>query len=66
MARVAAFLSSVLHAKTVEPVLLLDGACKEAMLIYTENVMMNKICSVSMGLSPTVRRGGLTPALKRA
>ncbi|KAK8390738.1 hypothetical protein O3P69_010445 [Scylla paramamosain] len=39
---------------TVEPVMLMDGACKEAMLIYTENVQMNKICSVKLGYSKEV------------
>ncbi|MPC65565.1 hypothetical protein E2C01_059703 [Portunus trituberculatus] len=45
---------AVLGAITVEPVMLVDGACKEAMLIYTENVQMNKICSVKLGYSPEV------------
>lgn len=48
------WLRNVLSAVTVEPVMLVDGACKEAMLIYTENVQMNKICSVKLGYSPEV------------
>ena len=54
MAHVVAFLSGMLRTVTVEPVMLLDGACKEAMLIYTENVQMNKICSVKLGYSHEV------------
>lgn len=45
---------NVLDSITVEPVMLVDGACKEAMLIYTENVQMNKICSVTLGYPPEV------------
>ena len=48
------WVNAVLGAITVEPVMLVDGACKEAMLIYTENVQMNKICSVKLGYSPEV------------
>lgn len=54
MAQVVTFLSSAVRAMTVEPVMLMDGACKEAMLIYTENVQMNKICTVKLGYSPEV------------
>ncbi|XP_071520085.1 lysosomal proton-coupled steroid conjugate and bile acid symporter SLC46A3-like [Panulirus ornatus] len=50
MARIVAALRTV----TVEPVMLVDGACKEAMLLYAENVQMNKICSVKLGLPPEV------------
>lgn len=51
---VVVWLRNVLGAVTVEPVMLVDGACKEAMLIYTENVQMNKICSVKLGYPPEV------------
>lgn len=48
------WMRNVLGSITVEPVMLVDGACKEAMLIYTENVQMNKICSVKLGYPPEV------------
>lgn len=48
------WIRAVLGSITVEPVMLVDGACKEAMLIYTENVQMNRICSVKLGYSPEV------------
>ncbi|XP_071520098.1 solute carrier family 46 member 2-like [Panulirus ornatus] len=51
---VVAGLMGVLRTITVEPVMLVDGACKEAMLLFIENVQMNKICSVNLGLSPEV------------
>ncbi|XP_042230729.1 solute carrier family 46 member 3-like [Homarus americanus] len=51
---VAGGLMAALRTITVEPVMLLDGACKEAMLLFIENVQMNKICSVNLGLSPEV------------
>nr|XP_053653493.1 proton-coupled folate transporter-like [Cherax quadricarinatus] len=50
----AARLVTALKAITVEPVMLVDGACKEAMLLFTENVQLNKICSVNLGFSPEV------------
>ncbi|XP_042220976.1 proton-coupled folate transporter-like [Homarus americanus] len=51
---VAGGLVAAMRSITVEPIMLLDGACKEAMLIFIENVQMNKICSVSLGLSPEI------------
>lgn len=60
MEKVVRFASSALRAMTVEPVLLMDGACKEAMLLYTENVQMNKICTVKMGYSSEVSCTNLT------
>lgn len=54
MAQIVNFLSTALRTMTIEPVMLMDGACKEAMLIYTENVQMNKICSVKLGYSQEV------------
>lgn len=49
-----AVMRDVLGSITVEPVMLVDGACKEAMLIYTENVQMNKICTTKLGYPPEV------------
>nr|XP_045619022.1 proton-coupled folate transporter-like isoform X1 [Procambarus clarkii] len=46
----AGTIMTALRAITVEPVMLVDGACKEAMLLFIENVQMNKICSVNLGL----------------
>ena len=54
MAQIITILATALRTMTVEPVMLMDGACKEAMLIYTENVQMNKICSVKLGYSEEV------------
>lgn len=54
MAQLVAFLSSAIREMTVEPIMLMDGACKEAMLIYSENVQMNKICTVKLGYSAEV------------
>ncbi|XP_069180881.1 probable peptidoglycan muropeptide transporter SLC46 [Procambarus clarkii] len=39
---------------TLEPVMLLDGACNQAMLIFSENIQLNKICSVKLGLPEEV------------
>ncbi|XP_069959716.1 proton-coupled folate transporter [Cherax quadricarinatus] len=50
----ATSLVAALRDITVEPVMLIDGACKEAMLLFGENVQMNKICSVNLGFSPEV------------
>ncbi|KAK8724276.1 hypothetical protein OTU49_011315, partial [Cherax quadricarinatus] len=50
----AAALLTAVRTITVEPVMLIDGACKEAMLLFVENVQMNKICSVNLGFSPEV------------
>lgn len=55
MEQVSRYVSKAFHTMTVEPVMLIDGACKEAMLLYTENVHMNKICSVKLGYSEEVR-----------
>lgn len=49
-----AWMRTVLGSITVEPVMLVDGAGKEAMLIYTENVQMNKICTAKLGYPPEV------------
>ncbi|XP_069994532.1 proton-coupled folate transporter isoform X2 [Penaeus vannamei] len=43
-----------LRAVSVEPVMLVDGACNQAMLLFIENVQMNKICSVSLGFPDQV------------
>lgn len=59
MEQVTKFVSSALRVVTLEPVLLVDGACKEAMLLYTENVQMNKICTIKMGYSSEVSCGDL-------
>lgn len=48
-------MKGVLQSITVEPVMLIDGACKEAMLLFIENVQMNRICSVKLGLPKEVR-----------
>lgn len=47
-------LLSFLETVSVEPVMLVDGACKEAMLLFIENVQLNKICSVKLGFSEEV------------
>ncbi|KAK4304850.1 hypothetical protein Pmani_023221 [Petrolisthes manimaculis] len=41
----------LLKGITLEPVLLIDGACNQAMLLFIENVQMNKICSVNLNYS---------------
>ncbi|ROT74992.1 adenylate cyclase [Penaeus vannamei] len=43
-----------LKAVSVEPVMLVDGACNQAMLLFIENVQMNKICSINLGLPDQV------------
>ncbi|ROT69738.1 Proton-coupled folate transporter [Penaeus vannamei] len=43
-----------LRAVSVEPVMLVDGACNQAMLLFIENVQMNKICSVNLGFPDQV------------
>lgn len=43
-----------LRAVSVEPVMLVDGACNQAMLLFIENVQMNKICSINLGLPDQV------------
>lgn len=45
----------VLRSVTLEPVLLIDGACNQAMLLFIENVQMNKICTVNLNYSAEVR-----------
>ncbi|XP_064080709.1 proton-coupled folate transporter-like [Macrobrachium nipponense] len=45
---------SALSRVTIEPVMLIDGACNQAMLLFLENIQMNKICSVSLGYSPEI------------
>ncbi|KAK4304849.1 hypothetical protein Pmani_023221 [Petrolisthes manimaculis] len=44
----------LLKGITLEPVLLIDGACNQAMLLFIENVQMNKICSVNLNYSAEV------------
>lgn len=44
----------MLKAVSVEPVMLVDGACNQAMLLFIENVQMNKICSVKLGFPDEV------------
>ncbi|XP_064080678.1 lysosomal proton-coupled steroid conjugate and bile acid symporter SLC46A3-like [Macrobrachium nipponense] len=39
---------------SVEYVMLIDGACCQAMLLFIENIQMNKICSVNLGFSAKV------------
>ncbi|XP_066960671.1 lysosomal proton-coupled steroid conjugate and bile acid symporter SLC46A3-like [Macrobrachium rosenbergii] len=39
---------------SVEPVMLIDGACNQAMQLFVENVQMNKICSVNLGFSAQI------------
>ncbi|XP_037795172.1 solute carrier family 46 member 3-like [Penaeus monodon] len=43
-----------LKAVSVEPVMLVDGACNQAMLLFIENVQMNKICSHNLGFPDQV------------
>ncbi|XP_037794952.1 proton-coupled folate transporter-like [Penaeus monodon] len=43
-----------LKSVSVEPVMLVDGACNQAMLLFIENVQMNKICSIKLGLPDQV------------
>ncbi|XP_068222628.1 lysosomal proton-coupled steroid conjugate and bile acid symporter SLC46A3-like [Palaemon carinicauda] len=45
---------SALSKVTIEPVMLIDGACNQAMLLFLENIQMNKICSVSLNYSSEV------------
>ncbi|XP_071518601.1 LOW QUALITY PROTEIN: lysosomal proton-coupled steroid conjugate and bile acid symporter SLC46A3-like [Panulirus ornatus] len=47
-------LARALRLVTVEPVLLIDGACNQAMLLFIENVQMNKICTVNLNYSAEV------------
>ncbi|XP_064120862.1 proton-coupled folate transporter-like [Macrobrachium nipponense] len=39
---------------TIEPIMLLDGACSWSMQVFMEVVQMNKICEVSLGYSQEV------------
>ncbi|XP_071520051.1 proton-coupled folate transporter-like [Panulirus ornatus] len=54
VARVVSRWVGAVRLATLEPVMLLDGACNQAMLIIMENVQMQKICSLKLGLSPEV------------
>ncbi|XP_068222784.1 lysosomal proton-coupled steroid conjugate and bile acid symporter SLC46A3-like [Palaemon carinicauda] len=47
-------LLKALKSASVEPVMLIDGACNQAMLLFIENVQMNKLCSVNLGFSQEV------------
>ncbi|XP_066960794.1 lysosomal proton-coupled steroid conjugate and bile acid symporter SLC46A3-like [Macrobrachium rosenbergii] len=47
-------LLNALKSISVEPVMLIDGACNQAMLLFIENVQMNKICSVNLGFAVEV------------
>ncbi|XP_064080711.1 lysosomal proton-coupled steroid conjugate and bile acid symporter SLC46A3-like [Macrobrachium nipponense] len=47
-------LLKALKSISVEPVMLVDGACNQAMQLFVENVQMNKICSVNLGFSAKV------------
>ncbi|XP_068222433.1 lysosomal proton-coupled steroid conjugate and bile acid symporter SLC46A3-like [Palaemon carinicauda] len=45
---------NALKSMSVEPVMLIDGACNQAMLLFIENAQMNKICSVNLDFPPEV------------
>ncbi|XP_064120874.1 lysosomal proton-coupled steroid conjugate and bile acid symporter SLC46A3-like [Macrobrachium nipponense] len=47
----ASGLAGVAKHVTVEPVMLIDGACNQAMMLFIENVQMNKICTVNLNIS---------------
>ncbi|XP_066960676.1 lysosomal proton-coupled steroid conjugate and bile acid symporter SLC46A3-like [Macrobrachium rosenbergii] len=47
-------LLNALKSTSVEPVMLIIGACNQAMRLFAENVQMNKICSVNLGFSAKV------------
>ncbi|XP_066960801.1 solute carrier family 46 member 2-like [Macrobrachium rosenbergii] len=47
-------LLNALKSISVEPVMLIDGACNQAMLLFIENIQMNKICSVNLGFPAKV------------
>ncbi|XP_063615444.1 lysosomal proton-coupled steroid conjugate and bile acid symporter SLC46A3-like [Penaeus indicus] len=47
-------LMEALKAVTLEPVMLIDGACNQAMMLLAENVQMNKICTVNLNISAEV------------
>ncbi|XP_042858957.1 proton-coupled folate transporter-like [Penaeus japonicus] len=47
-------LMEALKAVTLEPVMLIDGACNQAMMLLIENVQMNKICTVNLNFSSEI------------
>ncbi|XP_064080713.1 lysosomal proton-coupled steroid conjugate and bile acid symporter SLC46A3-like [Macrobrachium nipponense] len=49
-----AWLLNALKSISVEPVMLINGACTQAMRLFAENVQMIKICSVNFGFSAKV------------
>lgn len=49
--QVTSAVTAALRHLTVEPVMLIDGACNQAMLLFIENVQMNKICTVNLNIS---------------
>ncbi|KAK7080209.1 hypothetical protein SK128_023799 [Halocaridina rubra] len=47
-------LNGAINHITVEPVMLIDGACNQAMMLFIENVQMNKICTVNLNISAEI------------
>nr|XP_027217831.1 proton-coupled folate transporter-like [Penaeus vannamei] len=43
-----------LREVTLEPVMMIDGACNQAMMLLAENVQMNKICTVNLNISKEI------------
>lgn len=48
-------MKTALRAITLEPIMLIDGACSNAMIILMENIQMIKICRYTFQFSEEVR-----------